>query len=225
MIDQNPTTPPEPSVTGKADASFGPRPCDQDLDSAFERLVGDQPTDRDRATLYRVRDLLGISPNDALWSVLFALQHYYTLYERFPAMIRAAASELLVECKTGIDQALAGAEQQLWSTAREQTHAAVLEVTRSGEAAKTRLEQAIQQAARRIALKAGLAARWPWVFGGAVGMALVLALAGAVALGFGRQQGYHQGYHQGYVEGQRTATTAAPDRPSDRPPSPPARAR
>ena len=78
MIDQNPTTPPEPSVTGKADASFGPRPCDQDLDSAFERLVGDQPTDRDRATLYRVRDLLGISPNDALWSVLFALPVSYT---------------------------------------------------------------------------------------------------------------------------------------------------
>jgi len=94
-----------------------------------------------------------------------------------------------------------------------------LEVTRSGEEVKTRLEQAIQQAARRIALKAGLAARWPWVFGGAAGMAL--ALTGAVALGFGRQQGYYQGY----VEGQRTAITAPPDRPSDRPSSPPARGR
>ncbi|MFO1419427.1 MAG: hypothetical protein U1F59_00405 [Candidatus Competibacteraceae bacterium] len=221
MNDQNPTTPPEPSATGRADSPFGPRPRDQDLDSAFERLVGDRPTDRDRAMLYRVRDLLGIGPNDALWSVLFALQHYYSLYERFPAMIRAAASELLVECKTGTDQALASAEQQLWRTAREQTHAAVLEVTRSGEEVKTWLEQAIQQAARRIALKAGLAARWPWVFGGAAGMALVLALAISVALGFGRQQGYYQGY----IEGQRTATTAPPDRSSDRAPSPPARGR
>ena len=140
-------------------------------------------------------------------------------------MIRAAASELLVECKTGTDTALAEAEQQLWNTAREQTNAAVLEVTRAGEEAKTRLEQAIRQAARRIALQAGLAARWPWVFGGAIGMALVLLLTGAVALGFGRQQGYHQGYHLGFVEGQRTATAPAPERPPDRLPSPPARGR
>lgn len=119
MSDINPTTPPEPSATGRADSPFGPRPRDKDLDSAFERLLGHQPSDRARATLYRVRDRLGIGPNDALWSVLFAFQHYYSLYERFPAMIRAAASELLVECKTGTDQALAGAEQQLWDTARE----------------------------------------------------------------------------------------------------------
>ena len=97
----------------------------------------------------------------------------------------------------------------------------MLEVARAGEEAKTRLEQAIRQAARRIALEAGLAARWPWVFGGAVGMALVLLLTGAVALGFGRQQGYHLGF----VEGQRTATAPAPERPPDRPPSPPARGR
>ncbi len=135
-------------------------------------------------------------------------------------MIRAAAGELLVECKTGTDTALAEAERHLGNAAREQTHAAVLEVARSGEAAKARLERAIQQAARRIALQAGLAARWPWVLGGAVGMALALALTGAVALGFGRQQGYHLGHHQGFVEGQRTATVASSDRPPDRPPSP-----
>ena len=176
---------------------------------------------RDRETLYRVRDLLGIGPNDALWSVLFALQHYYTLYERFPAMIRAAAEALLVECKTGADQARAGAEKQLWSAVREQTNAALLEVTQSGEDAKTRLEQAIQHAARRIALKAWLAARWPWILGGATSMGLALALTGAVALGFGHQQGYHQGF----VEGLR-ATAATPwARPPGRPPSPPARGR
>ena len=186
-------------------------------EAAFRQIVGRWPNEAERARFHAVRSTLRLRDDDALWALFVALEHYYTLYERFPAMIRAAASELLVECKTGADRAQASAEQHLWSTTREQTHAAMLEVTRSGEEAKTRLEQAIQQAARRIALKAGLAMRWPWVFGGAAGMALALALTGAVALGFGRQQGYHQGY----VEGQRTATTAAPDRP----PSPPARAR
>ena len=187
-------------------------------EAAFRQIVGRWPNEAERARFHAVRSTLRLRDDDALWALFVALEHYYTLYERFPAMIRAAASELLVECKTGTDQALAGAEQQLWNTAREQTHAAVREVTRSGEEAKTRLEQAIQQAARRIALKAGLAARWPWVFGGAAGMALGLALTGAVALGFGHQQGYHRGYVEGY-------RAAAPDRSSDRPPSPPARGR
>ena len=190
-------------------------------EAAFRQIVGRWPNEAERARFHAVRSTLRLRDDDALWALFVALEHYYTLYERFPAMIRAAASELLVECKTGTDQALAGAEQQLGNTTREQTHAAVLAVTRSGEEAKTRLEQAIRQAARRIALEAGLAARWPWVFGGAAGMALVLALTGAVALGFGRQQGYHRGY----VEGQRTATAPAPDRSSDRPPAPPARGR
>lgn len=190
-------------------------------EAAFRQLVGRWPNEAERARFHAVRSTLRLRDDDALWALFVALEHYYTLYERFPAMIRAAASELLVACKTGTDQALAGAEQQLGNTTREQTHAAVLAVTRSGEEAKTRLEQAIQEAAGRIALKAGLAARWPWVFGGAVGMALALLLTGAVALGFGRQQGYHRGY----VEGQRTALTAAPDRSSDRPPSPPVRGR
>lgn len=190
-------------------------------EAAFRQIVGRWPNEAERARFHAIRSTLRLRDDDALWALFVALEHYYTLYERFPAMIRAAARELLVECKTGTDQALAGAEQQLGNTAREQTHAAVLEVTRSGAEAKTRLEQAIQQAARRIALEAGLAARWPWVFGGAVGMALALLLTGAVALSFGRQQGYHRGY----VEGQRTALTAAPEHSSDRPPSPPARGR
>lgn len=190
-------------------------------EAAFRQIVGRWPNEAERARFDAIRSTLRLRDDDALWALFVALEHYYSLYERFPAMIRAAASELLVECKTGTDQALAGAEQQLGNTTREQTHAAVREVTRAGAEAKTRLEQAIQQAARRIALEAGLAARWPWVFGGAVGMALALLLTGAVALSFGRQQGYHRGY----VEGQRTALTAAPERSSDRPPSPPARGR
>jgi len=182
-------------------------------ETAFQRVVGRLPNEVERKRLYAVRDTLCLRETDAVWALFVALEHYLTLYERFPAMIRAAAETLLVECKTGADQARAGTEKQLWSTVREQTNAAVLEVTRSGEDAKTRLEQAIQHAARRIALKAGRAARWPWILGGAASMGLALVLTGAVALGFG----YHQGYHQGFVEGLQTATAT----PSDRPPSPP----
>ena len=57
--------------------------------------MGDRPSAEDRAMLYRVRDSLGIGPNDAIWTLLFAFQHYHSLYARFPPMIRAAAGELL----------------------------------------------------------------------------------------------------------------------------------
>ena len=219
----------KPQSDGNPTAPPWPRSPDGNLDRAFERLVGDRPSAEDRAMLYRVRDSLGIGPNDAIWTLLFAFQHYHSLYARFPKMIRAAAGELLVEYKTETDRVLDAAERQLGNAAREQTNAAMLEVARSGEEAKARLEEAIRQAARRIALRAGLAARWPWVLGGAaaVSLAVVLAaaLAGAVALGFGRQQGYHLGF----IEGQRAAVAPAPGRPtdrlSDRPPSPAGRGR
>ncbi len=226
MHDQtrNPPSDQKPPSDGSPTAPPWPRSPDGDLDRAFERLVGDRPSAEDRAMLYRVRDSLGIGPNDAIWTLLFAFQHYHSLYARFPKMIRAAAGELLVECKTRTDEALADAKNHLWNAAREQTNVALLEVAQSGEAAKARLERAIQQAARQIALQAGLAARWPWVLGGAAAVSLavvlVAALAGAVALGFGRQQGYHLGF----IEGQRAAT-APSDRPPDRPPSPTGRGR
>ena len=226
MHDQTRTPPSDqkPPSDGSPTAPPWPRSPDGDLDRAFERLVGDRPSAEDRAMLYRVRDSLGIGPNDAIWTLLFAFQHYHSLYARFPEMIRAAAGELLVEYKTETDRVLDAAEKRLWNAGREQTNVALLEVAQSGEAAKARLERAIQQAARQIALKAGLAARWPWVLGGAAAVSLavvlVAALAGAVALGFGRQQGYHLGF----IEGQRAAT-APSDRPPDRPPSPTGRGR
>lgn len=58
--------------------------------------MGDRPSAEDRAMLYRVRDSLGIGSNDAIWTLLFAFQHYHSLYARFPKMIRAAAVSLAV---------------------------------------------------------------------------------------------------------------------------------
>ena len=182
---------------------------DPHLDSAFERLIGHQATPRDRARLHRVRDSLGLHPNDALWEVLIALQYYYSLYERFPAMIRGAARELLIECKNESDRHIAHAKQQV----QHRTDAAAAEVAQAAVAAHASLEKTIQQAARRIALAAGFATRWPWVLGGAVAMAAALILTGAVALGFGRQQGYAAGYTVGF------AVAMQPQRPSTVPPA------
>lgn len=71
-------------------------------DVAWERLLGRPPTDAERQALFRLRDALELSPNDALWQVLIALEYHLRLYERVPGDIEKAA-------KAAIDQVEASA--------------------------------------------------------------------------------------------------------------------
>lgn len=64
-----------------------------EIDDSFAKLLGKQPSDKERQELYRVRDALGLKNNDALWLVLMALQHYEGLYASIPASIKDAAQK------------------------------------------------------------------------------------------------------------------------------------
>jgi hypothetical protein len=55
------------------------------LEDAFTKLVGRQPSEEQRERLYRVRDALGLSDNDAFWSIIMALDHYDSLFRKYPA--------------------------------------------------------------------------------------------------------------------------------------------
>ena len=98
-----------------------------DLDDSFAKLLGRQPSDAERQSLYRVRDALGLKNNDALWLVLMALQHYQGQYEKFPQAIAQAAKDTLVNFKVTADAT----------------------VKASAEAAKADLAQAVAAAAPR----------------------------------------------------------------------------
>jgi hypothetical protein len=93
-----------------------------ELDDSFAKLLGTQPTDKDRQDLYRVRDALGLKSNDALWLVLIALQHYQSQYEAFPARIEDAARRTLQKFETAAD---ATARASAEATRRQVTDAAV----------------------------------------------------------------------------------------------------
>jgi len=92
-----------------------------ELDDSFAKLLGTQPTDKDRQDLYRVRDALGLKTNDALWLVLMALQHYQRQYEAFPARIEDAARRTLQKFETTVDararDAAEAARQQVMDAA------------------------------------------------------------------------------------------------------------
>lgn len=68
-------------------------------EEAFSKLVGRQPTDKDRQGLYKIRDAIGIKNTDSLWILMIALQYYETLYERIPQKIAAAAGQAVAAAK------------------------------------------------------------------------------------------------------------------------------
>lgn len=75
-----------------------------DFESAFEKLLGRQPTEREVQELYRVKNALNIADNDALWIVLMALQSYDALYRRMPATIGEEVRKIVAEQRTLIAQ-------------------------------------------------------------------------------------------------------------------------
>ena len=68
-------------------------------EQSFSKLLGRQPTDKERARLYRVRDALGLQDNDALWLILMALESYDTLYREIPEKIAQQARDTLRDAR------------------------------------------------------------------------------------------------------------------------------
>jgi len=82
-----------------------------DLETSYAKLLGRQPTDSERQTLYRIKDALNLPNNDALWLVLMALQYYETLYAGIPGRIseaaQAAAGSSAAQAQSEISTAVA----------------------------------------------------------------------------------------------------------------------
>lgn len=128
-----------------------------DLEDAFERLLGYQPSDQERQRLYRVRDALKLKTTDALWLLMMALQHYETIYEKIPARIAEETTRTMKATRVA-------AEAQA-RAAQEQTRQALM---------KTVEQAAI--AARRDGARAEVIRRASWLGGGLVAFALMVFL-------------------------------------------------
>jgi hypothetical protein len=154
-----------------------------DLDDAFARLLGRQATDKERQSLYRVREALKLKATDAVWLVLMALQHYETLYERVPERIAEAARDATKTVR-------ATAEAQA-KAAREETRKA--------------LTDAVRDSALDAARQAASAERFKWA-GIGVGLALISLLVVAI---WQHRQGEAQGRALGENDAKRECAYAA----------------
>lgn len=107
------------------------------LEAAFTRLLGRQPSDRERQDLYRTRDALNLKDDDAMWLLLLALGHYETLYRELPALISDAAAATLEKVK---DSAEAQVKASAAAATQELTSALVRKAAReTPQAAKSRI--------------------------------------------------------------------------------------
>lgn len=157
------------------------------LEDAFTKLLGRQPSDREKQDLYRTRDALNLKNNDALWLLLIALGHYETAYARFPALIASAAADLGEKAKS-----LADAEFKA-AAAR----------------ARTDLARTVAKTAHDMAGRAASANRLQWIVVCVVVAALAFLLVGVLSYRAGDKTGYTSGAATGYAQARNEQAAAA----------------
>jgi hypothetical protein len=146
------------------------------LEEAFGKLLGRQPSDKEKQDLYRTRDALQLRENDALWLLLMALGHYETLYNRLPELIRDTAKATLIGVKEAAD-------------AQMKTSAAVTE---------RELAEAVATTAQRIAKETARGRMWKWAAACLAASVVSLAVVGFSAYRAGTTAGRARGWAEGY---------------------------
>ena len=158
-----------------------------ELDDSFEKLIGRQPSDKERQQLYKVRDALGLKNNDALWLILIALQYYQDQYETFPKLIAQSAKDILVNIKATADATM----------------------TASAATVQADLAKAVALAAREVAHNTSAKQMWQWA-----SVCISIAFLGVGLFGWymhssGESAGLKIGYGQGYTEAKDEKAAAA----------------
>ena len=159
-----------------------------ELNNVFYRLMGREPTNEERATLSRLRDVLNLGNDDAFWLLFVALEYYKTCYMEMPHLAVQEAATFF---------------EKINETAHTMIAASIKEIQASVEQGKadlvrTRAElaRAVAAAAREVAFQTSTKQMFKWI---------TVAFLGAFLFGWvmyqsGRTSGYQVGYASGYRE-------------------------
>lgn len=124
------------------------------LETAFEKLTGQPPTDADVQRLYRAKNALRLGDDDALWLLLIALDYPVTFYEKLPGQLKKASTDVLTDFRATAD-AIAKA---------------------SAEAAKANLAEAVATTAQQVASDVAGVKRSRWVATAVIAIVLGVAV-------------------------------------------------
>ncbi len=156
---------------------------------ALEVLVGRQATDAEREKLYKIRDALGIKNNDALWTILLALDHYQRIYEKVPSVIKETAQVVTADIR---------------KTAAEQMKVAAEETKRD-------LAKAVSEVAQQVAIKTAGTRMLQWALACTAVVAVVLVVVGWLGYSAGRKGGIADGYQVATSEQARASWANTPE--------------
>lgn len=80
-----------------------------DLSEAFLKIAGRPASDAELQAIYRAQSALGIKENDALITLLFALEHYRGLYSEIPQKIAEAGEAMESAARAQVDAVISSA--------------------------------------------------------------------------------------------------------------------
>jgi hypothetical protein len=84
------------------EAALSPR-----LVTAFDILLGRQPTEVEQVRLFKLKEAFGLSNNDETWMLWLGLQHHEWLYEQHPARIEEAVKAAVAGVRSASEAAVA----------------------------------------------------------------------------------------------------------------------
>ena len=74
--------------------------------TSFAHLFGRAATATEKERLHHLQKSLGFRDDDAIWSILMALQYYDSLYSQYPKAIGAEASRIFGDVKAAAEASL-----------------------------------------------------------------------------------------------------------------------
>ena len=95
-------------------------------EKALQTLIGREPTTEELGKFYRIKEQLGLSDHDVVWTFLLAFGHYEIIYNEIPGRIEETAKRVLTEFRTSADAVAVATERQM----RANVEASVSETVR-----------------------------------------------------------------------------------------------
>ena len=95
----------------------------EELRRKFEEVTEREPTDAEIRQLYRLKEVLRLGDNDALWLVLIGMGYHLTLYEEIPSRIAETTKAVLRDLEQTARAKLAAETKQAQRTLTEQVAA------------------------------------------------------------------------------------------------------
>jgi len=154
---------------------------------AYRQLNGHDPSPKKMLEFERTCTALQTTSNDALLSVLMALDHYEILYATIPAKIKKSMDETLDGLQCAID----------------------VQARASVGAVQATLVEAVSNAAQAIAGDVAKKQMWQWIGASIMAISLLTGTLGWYIHTMGLQDGYSLGYGVGHQVARNEIAAAA----------------